>query len=296
MSWASWRRIRQAVQILFFAFYIYLIFAVVQQRAAPALSDHLLPPRPALSRWGNARQPPVDPQAGTGAGHSWADPHHRACLVRLDLPHGQPAGVGVFQESPQTRCFDLATLETGEILPAGNHPGSCLVRRADPAGIGPNRHLHPHADHSHPAGHFLCGQRGSRRFCITWTSYLQRWMRFEGLVRGGILPVEQPAFAQNVAIAALFFGIISLNLLAHRFWCRYLCPLGALLGLLSKISLVPPGDRDAPARSVPAVPSCANRGQSIRPRPISTSCHPNAPCAWIAWPTASRLTSASVYL
>jgi ferredoxin len=60
------------------------------------------------------------------------------------------------------------------------------------------------------------------------------------LVRGGILPVEQPAFAQNVAIATLFFGVIALNLLAHRFWCRYLCPLGALLGLLSKISLFRP--------------------------------------------------------
>ena len=39
MSWAGWRRIRQAVQILFFAFYIYLIFAVMEQRAAPVLSD-----------------------------------------------------------------------------------------------------------------------------------------------------------------------------------------------------------------------------------------------------------------
>jgi ferredoxin len=63
---------------------------------------------------------------------------------------------------------------------------------------------------------------------------------FEGLVRGSVLPVEQPAFAQNLAIAALFFSLIALNLLAHRFWCRYLCPLGALLGLLSKVSLFRP--------------------------------------------------------
>jgi ferredoxin len=55
-----------------------------------------------------------------------------------------------------------------------------------------------------------------------------------------VIPVEQPAFAQNLAIAALFFGLIALNLLAHRFWCRYLCPLGALLGLLSKFSLFRP--------------------------------------------------------
>jgi ferredoxin len=52
--------------------------------------------------------------------------------------------------------------------------------------------------------------------------------------------VEQPVFAQSLAIVGLFFGLIALNLLAHRFWCRYLCPLGALLGLLSKVSLFRP--------------------------------------------------------
>jgi len=29
-----------------------------------------------------------------------------------------------------------------------------------------------------------------------------------------------------------------LNLISQRFWCRYLCPLGALLGLLSKVAIV----------------------------------------------------------
>lgn len=36
----------------------------------------------------------------------------------------------------------------------------------------------------------------------------------------------------------IFTGLILLNLLAGRFWCRYLCPLGGLLGLLAKFSLV----------------------------------------------------------
>jgi polyferredoxin len=62
----------------------------------------------------------------------------------------------------------------------------------------------------------------------------------EGALRGSVLPVEQSFFAQNVFIVALFFGLLALNFLADRFWCRYLCPLGALLGLLSKVALLRP--------------------------------------------------------
>ncbi|MBN1273035.1 MAG: 4Fe-4S binding protein [Candidatus Aminicenantes bacterium] len=41
-------------------------------------------------------------------------------------------------------------------------------------------------------------------------------------------------FLQGFFLGALFIGIILLNLVRERFWCRYLCPLGALLGLLSR--------------------------------------------------------------
>jgi len=57
--------------------------------------------------------------------------------------------------------------------------------------------------------------------------------------------VEQPAFAQNAALGLLFAGVLALNALADRFWCRYLCPLGALLGLLAKVSLLRPVVRPA---------------------------------------------------
>jgi MauM/NapG family ferredoxin protein len=49
----------------------------------------------------------------------------------------------------------------------------------------------------------------------------------------------EPILFQYAILTGLFFLIIVLlNLLATRFWCRYLCPLGALLGILSKAALI----------------------------------------------------------
>jgi len=41
-------------------------------------------------------------------------------------------------------------------------------------------------------------------------------------------------FLQGFFIGALFTGTVLLNLSRERFWCRYLCPLGAMLGLISR--------------------------------------------------------------
>jgi MauM/NapG family ferredoxin protein len=59
---------------------------------------------------------------------------------------------------------------------------------------------------------------------------------FETALRGTILPMQQPLYALNVFIALLFAGVLALNAVRRRFWCRYLCPLGALLGLVSKLA------------------------------------------------------------
>ncbi|MFB3776491.1 MAG: 4Fe-4S binding protein [Bryobacteraceae bacterium] len=44
----------------------------------------------------------------------------------------------------------------------------------------------------------------------------------------------QTTFRQGAAIGLLFSGVILLNLVRPRFWCRYVCPAGALLGVLAR--------------------------------------------------------------
>jgi polyferredoxin len=45
-------------------------------------------------------------------------------------------------------------------------------------------------------------------------------------------------YQQALIIFLVLVGIVSLEYLAPHFWCRYLCPLGAMLGLVSKTALI----------------------------------------------------------
>lgn len=44
--------------------------------------------------------------------------------------------------------------------------------------------------------------------------------------------------SQGIFIGIIFVGILLLNLISERFWCRSLCPLGALLGILSPFTIL----------------------------------------------------------
>jgi MauM/NapG family ferredoxin protein len=63
---------------------------------------------------------------------------------------------------------------------------------------------------------------------------LSRGMEWIGLSH---LQVPQPVYYMTVLTLVIFGAVIALGRLAPRFWCRYLCPLGAMLSLISPLGV-----------------------------------------------------------
>lgn len=57
-------------------------------------------------------------------------------------------------------------------------------------------------------------------------------------LRSHVISFERPSFQQGSLIGLIFLAILGLNFVRKRFWCRYACPLGALLGILSRFALL----------------------------------------------------------
>jgi MauM/NapG family ferredoxin protein len=56
-----------------------------------------------------------------------------------------------------------------------------------------------------------------------------------------LLPLFQgieSVFIASLPVFLFFAVVIALNRIAERFWCRYLCPLGGFLGLVSRIAVI----------------------------------------------------------
>jgi len=53
-----------------------------------------------------------------------------------------------------------------------------------------------------------------------------------------LVSFKQPNFRQGVWLGLIFVFLVALNFRVTRFWCRALCPLGALLGLVSRWAIL----------------------------------------------------------
>lgn len=58
--------------------------------------------------------------------------------------------------------------------------------------------------------------------------------------RGTVLPAQPLFYELGWLLALVFVGVVALNWVAPRFWCRYLCPLGAVYALQGKIAWLQP--------------------------------------------------------
>src|SRR5512147_3010762 len=301
LTWSHGRRLRQVVQIFFFALFVYLLFAGLQHQEVNSLANLFF------------RLNPLSALAAMLASRQWLpDLAWALVIVALTIVVGRvwcgwicPTGTLLewisFRQarangrkiSPRLRLVKYVALVI--ILAAalfGNssllifEPLALLTRAMTEVVI-------PGLNYAINASEELLYSLGFLRPLVDG---------LESVLRGIVLPVKQPAFNSPLSVALLFFGIIALNLLADRFWCRYLCPLGALLGWLAKISIfrpsigsacngctrcaiackpgaiqtAPKGDAARSAADITLVPSectvcldclasCAKEGMSIQP-------------------------------
>ena len=110
------------------------------------------------------------------------------------------------------------------------------------------------------------GRRGVHRPCLRHRAGLG------GRRPGPVLrhPVAQPTFYQGFFLSLLFIGAVLLNISKERFWCRYLCPAGALLGLLSRWNIGQGADRHGEVHQVqPLHAPVPDPGQSLPERGVA---------------------------
>lgn len=235
MTAQRWKRLRQIAQYLFLALFLYLFILTAKDRWSPLPVElfYRLDPLAAVSASLAGRTIPtklpwalVALVATLVLGRAWCG---WVCPMGtvLDLLHfrrGRSKAIQVSSRWRQVKYFLLFVVLTGALF------ANLTLLILDPITIL-TRTL---ATVVMPALNYAVT---TAEFWLYGFSPLQAplaWL--DTALRRTILPAEQPFYQLNLLLALFFIGIVSLNLLTDRFWCRYLCPLGALLGLLSKVS------------------------------------------------------------
>ncbi len=238
-GWKAARWTRRAVQIAFFAFFVYLLFAALQRRAAFPYADFFfrLDPLAAFTTMLAARQwlghlalAIVTVGVTLVLGRVWCG---WVCpmgtlLGWFRFRSARRRGARVPAWMRQVKYVLLAVIVTMAALASMTllvlDPISLLTRTATTS-------LIPAFDFAVTSVETLLVKWGPTTGAVGWV---------EDHFRGSVLPVYQPHYAQAVALFLVFLTVVLLNAFADRFWCRYLCPLGALLGLLAKVQILQP--------------------------------------------------------
>src|SRR5512147_1641092 len=239
LTWSHGRRLRQGVQVFFFVLFVYLLFAGLQHQEVNSLANLFF------------RLNPLSAMAAMLASRQWSlDLAWALIIVALTILVGRawcgwicPTGtllewisfrqarLNARKISPRLRLVKYALLV---IVLAAALFGNASLLIFEPLALltrAMTEALIPGLNYAINASEGALYSLGFLRPLVDG---------LESMLRGTVLPVKQPAFNSPFPVAVLFLGIIALNLLADRFWCRYLCPLGALLGWLSRFSILRP--------------------------------------------------------
>jgi len=231
-----WRRIRQAAQVLALLLFLYLLVGT-QQEGNTFLPHDLffrLDPLAGISAMVASRKW-LAPLALGGVtlllafavGRAWCGwlcplgtildwtPARRPRRNRLDIP----------SYWRQVKYLILFTVLLAAIL------GSMTLLVLDPITLL----FRTIASVFLPALNFIITTAETWLYHVGFLQPAIEW--FDRLIRGSLL-TEQPFFWPNLVVALVFGGVLALNAVRPRFWCRYLCPLGALLGLVSRSAYV----------------------------------------------------------
>ena len=288
-GWKGARWVRRAFQVAFLCFFVYLLFAALQRRAAFPYADFFF------------RFDPLAAISTMLAARTWL-PHLGVAFVTLVIalvagrlwcgwicPMGTLLGWFRFRAAGKRAARVPARLRSVKYVLLGTIVtmaalGSLTLLVLDPIALLTRTFttsLIPGLDYVVTAVETQLLSWGVGGGAVAW---------FEGKVRGPVLPVYQPHYAQAVGIFLVFLTIVLLNVFTDRFWCRYLCPLGALLGLASKVQVLRPlagdgcgscsvcagacrvGAIEAGAAAAPGGANAGQGGAAARARVVTSEC------------------------